>query len=99
MSEGIAEPDDPYLWLESIDSPAVIDWIEVRNPPTLTALADADVAHDKKRLRAALGAPDKIPYAALCGDYLYNLFQDEAHPRGLWRRTTMASYCAESTTW
>ena len=99
MSEGTTELHDPYLWLEDIDSPAVIDWIEARNVRTRAALVDADFVGDEKRLRAALGAADKIPYAALRGEYLYNLWQDEAHPRGLWRRTTMASYSAETTAW
>lgn len=99
MNDENTEPDDPYLWLEDIDSPAVIEWVEARNAKTLAALADAQFSRDEERLRAALGAAGNIPHAALCGDFVYNLWQDAAHPRGLWRRTTMASYCAHDTAW
>jgi prolyl oligopeptidase len=99
MQATMSEPDDPYLWLEEIDSPAVLDWIEAHNASTLAALTDGEFIRDEERLGAALGAPDKIPYAGQCGDYFYNFWHDEAHPRGLWRRTTMASYCADHPTW
>ena len=37
----------------------------------------------------------RIPYVRRRGEYLYNFWRDAANPRGLWRRTTLASYRTE----
>ena len=33
------------------------------------------------------------------GDYLYNFWRDKAHPRGIWRRTTLAEYRKAQPKW
>jgi prolyl oligopeptidase PreP (S9A serine peptidase family) len=33
--------DDPYLWLEDIESPRVLDWVEAQNAETLQRFNDA----------------------------------------------------------
>ena len=37
-------------------------------------------------------ARDRIPMVARRGEWLYNLWQDADHKRGLWRRTSLAEY-------
>src|SRR5262245_1602123 len=91
--------DDPYQWLEDVQGADALAWVEVQNARTLAALADADFERDREAFRAILSAPDKIPFVAKRGPYLYNLWQDKANPRGLWRRTTMKSYRASSPEW
>ena len=44
-------------------------------------------------------AQDRIPYVSFLGGQLYNFWQDSAHVRGLWRRTTLASYRTASPEW
>ena len=39
-----------------------------------------------------LDSDDRIPMIAWRGEQLYNFWQDAAHPRGLWRRTTLDEY-------
>ena len=41
---GVAVADDPYLWLESMDSPAVHRWVADRNAETLAGLGGAGFA-------------------------------------------------------
>jgi prolyl oligopeptidase PreP (S9A serine peptidase family) len=50
------------------------------------------------------GAADPYPWletteGELRGEMVYNFWQDRSHPRGIWRRTTMASYSAAEPQW
>src|SRR5439155_2874306 len=46
-----------------------------------------------------LDSKEKIPTPQLLGDTVYNFWKDDAHERGLWRRTTLASYRAAAPEW
>ena len=46
-----------------------------------------------------LDADDRIPMVRRRAGYLYNFWQDAAHPRGLWRRTTLAEYRRDRPDW
>ncbi len=46
-----------------------------------------------------LDTDDRIPYVRRRGEYLYNFWRDAAHPRGLWRRTTLEQYLTDSPEW
>ncbi|GJD47498.1 hypothetical protein OPKNFCMD_0206 [Methylobacterium crusticola] len=94
-----APDDDPYLWLEEIDGARALAWVEAQNAATLEAFADGRYAADRDGLKAALDRPDKIPGVTRRGGWLYNLWQDAEHPRGLWRRTTLASYRGPDPDW
>ena len=41
----------------------------------------------------------RIPYVRRRGEYLYNFWRDAENPRGMWRRTTLASYRTEDPEW
>ena len=41
--------------------------------------------------------PIELPIQKIVGDYIYNFWQDENNPRGIWRRTTLKSYLSEDT--
>ena len=94
-----ADTDDPYLWLEEIDSPAVREWILARNAATVGALCDARFETDRKTVLDLLNADDRIPWIGRRGAHVYNFWQDAAHPKGLWRRTTLADYRKPDPTW
>jgi prolyl oligopeptidase len=96
----IAAPDDdPYLWLEDIEGPAALAWVEAQNERTLSAFGTAEFAADRDVLAAILDRPDKIPYIGRRGPYFYNFWTDAQHPRGLWRRTTPESFRLEQPAW
>ena len=46
----------------------------------------------RAQILEVLNSKDRIPYIARRGDWVYNFWQDEAHRKGLWRRTTLAEY-------
>jgi len=94
-----APDDDPWLWLEEVDGARATEWVAARNAETLARLADARFEADRDAVRAALDRPDKLPHVARRGGHLYNFWQDAAHPRGLWRRTTLGSYRGDAPDW
>jgi prolyl oligopeptidase len=91
--------DDPFVWLEEVDSPQVRAWVEARNAETRKALCDAQFEHDRTALLDILNARDRIPWVVQRGRYAYNFWQDERNPKGLWRRTTLASYRTTAPDW
>ncbi len=92
--------DDPWLWLEDVQGERALAWVRERNAETLAELqARPDFAPTRERLLGILNAKDRIPAVQRIGDRLYNLWQDETHKRGLWRRTTLAEYRKPSPAW
>jgi prolyl oligopeptidase len=92
-------PDDPYLWLEEIDGAQALAWAAARTAETQAAICDGQFERDRAALLDILNAPDRIPGIRQLGSYVYNFWQDEAHPKGLWRRTTMARYRSDDPQW
>jgi prolyl oligopeptidase len=95
----VGADDDPFLWLEEVDAPKVRAWVEARNEETTNALCDAQFERDRTSLLDILNAPDRIPWVIQRGDRLYNFWQDDHNPKGLWRRTTLASYRTAAPEW
>lgn len=96
----LAAPDeDPWLWLEEVEGQRALSWVEAQNTATLTRFADARYAADRDAVKAALDRPDKLPFITRRGPFLYNFWQDAAHPRGLWRRTTLEAYRTPEPAW
>lgn len=91
--------DDPYLWLEEIEGERAVAWVEAENKRSAAFLHDDDFAADREAALTILDADDKIPFPAKVGDHLYNFWRDAKNPRGVWRRTTEASYRTSSPVW
>ncbi|MFT3665214.1 MAG: prolyl oligopeptidase family serine peptidase [Piscinibacter sp.] len=92
--------DDPYLWLEEVQGDKALAWVRERNAETLAQLsARDDFAPTRARLLEVLNSRDRIPAVSRRGDWLYNLWQDAEHKRGLWRRTTLAEYRKAQPRW
>ncbi|MGI9486718.1 MAG: prolyl oligopeptidase family serine peptidase [Geminicoccaceae bacterium] len=94
-----APDDDPYLWLEEIDGKASLDWVEKQHQATLVRFGDAAFEVERDTLTTIFDRPDRIAYVNRRGDFLYNTWIDADNPRGLVRRTTMASYCTNDPDW
>ena len=86
QADGRGPDDDPYLWLEDIEGTRALAWVEAENERTLKAFGGAPFAADRDTL-AAIDRPDKLPFVARRGPWLYNFWLDAKNPRGLWRRT------------
>ncbi|HJV60062.1 MAG TPA: prolyl oligopeptidase family serine peptidase [Albitalea sp.] len=93
-------PDDPYLWLEDVLGDKALAWVRERNAASQKELtARPEYAPIRAQVLEVLNAKDRIPYFSRRGNWLYNLWQDEAHKRGLWRRTTLAEYRKAEPKW
>src|SRR5262249_60090840 len=91
---------DPYRWLEDVTGTEALEWVRARNEATLAALSGgARFASLRAEAREVLDADDRIPFARRRGEYLYNFWQDAEHPKGLWRRATLAEYRPEPPGW
>ncbi len=95
-----AATSDPYLWLEDIHGAKAMAWVHARNEETEKALQGTP---DYRKLQAGilkiLDSKARIPSVTLHGKWLYNYWQDAKHPRGIWRRTTLAEYRKPHPAW
>src|SRR6516162_1611556 len=94
-----APDDDPYLWLEEVDGERALAWVETQSAATLTRFGDTRFAADRDTLAAIFDRPDNIPLIARRGTRVFNFWKDAAHPRGLWRITTLDSYRIAEPEW
>ena len=102
MTLQAADPatDDPYRWLEDVQGERALAWVKERNAESRLALqAFPRYAAMRDGFAQILDSRDKIPYFSRQGDALYNFWRDADHPRGLWRRTTLADYRQASPAW
>jgi prolyl oligopeptidase len=97
---GHVPADDPYLWLEDVESERSLAWVRQQNAGTRKAL-EAWPLFDatRQRIREVLDSKERIPALTRRGPWLYNLWQDAEHPRGLWRRTSLAEYRKAEPAW
>ncbi len=99
--DGVPGPEqDPYIWLEEARSDKALEWVGKENERTMAVLA-ADPRFEtlKAEALAIFDSEDRIPYVSFGSDGLYNFWQDKANPKGLLRRTTMASYRGDAPEW
>ncbi len=92
--------DDPYLWLEPFDTPAVMKWVHAENDKTLGVLQQDP--HFERLYQDALAiaqSQDRIPAPTFLGGAVYNFWQDKDHVRGIWRRTSAADFGAAEPHW
>jgi prolyl oligopeptidase len=92
--------DDPYLWLEEVQGERALAWVRERNAESEGLLtARPEYAPIREQLLAVLNSKERIPQVTRRGDHFYNLWRDDTHPRGLWRRTTLAGYRQPNPDW
>src|SRR6516162_6406070 len=97
---GAAASADPYVWLEDQRGARAMAWVNAENAKT-TAVLEKD-SHFAALHAAALAvaqASDRIPYSQFLAGDLFNFWQDSAHVRGIWRRTSLASYRTAQPQW
>lgn len=91
---------DENLWLEEVQGKEALNWVTVQNNKSLKAIQSLSTyRQNESEIRQILFARDRIPPVRWMGGRLYNFWQDEAHVRGLWRRTTVESYKTSDPEW
>jgi prolyl oligopeptidase len=92
--------EDPYLWLEDVLGDKALGWVRERNAVARERLEKQPAyAQTRDTLRAVLDSTARIPSVIRHGDWFYNLWRDAQHPRGLWRRSTLAEYRKAQPAW
>ena len=94
-----ATGDDPYLWLEDVTGEDALDWVRAHNDPTLAEFCDYEFERMRREALEVLDTDARIPYVRRRGEHLYNFWRDAANPRGIWRRTTLTGYRADTPEW
>ena len=91
---------DPFLWLEDVDSPKAMEWVNAKNAATLAELTKSPLYEPMfQRTKKILDAKDRIAFPQIMNDRIYNFWQDADHQRGLWRRTSMKDYLGGNPVW
>lgn len=91
---------DPYMWLEEVENPKALSWVDKWNEETVEVLSSQPgyEAIYSKSLEI-LNSTDRIADPSIRGKYIYNFWQDEQYQRGIWRRTTVADYQSDNPKW
>ncbi|WP_292059071.1 MULTISPECIES: prolyl oligopeptidase family serine peptidase [unclassified Brevundimonas] len=96
---GVKAADD-HLALEEVDGAAARAFVAASNEKALAALTgDRRYEPFRQQAEAILTATDRIPGVSFLGEGLGNFWQDAANPKGVWRRTTLASYRTTQPQW
>jgi prolyl oligopeptidase len=81
---------DEYLWLENIDSPKSMQWVNNTNKITDDKLKTNPLYNELyTQALSILNAKNRLPAVSQNGKWLYNFWQDNSNPRGIYRRTTL----------
>ena len=99
-SHATQEGTDPYLWLEDVHGEKSMEWVKAQNARSTAILrADADYQADYEAILKVMDAADRIPYADLDHQWVFNFWQDAQHHKGLWRRTSISDYAQAAPAW
>jgi prolyl oligopeptidase len=92
---------DPRQYLEEVEGKKALAWVKANNERSLKRLtADPRFAKTQDDLLKILEATDRIPSPSFSkGGMIDNFWQDKDHVRGIWRRTTKASYLSGTPEW
>jgi prolyl oligopeptidase len=95
-----AADEDPYLWLEEVESQKALSWAKERSEAdtaVIEAVPEFEEIHAK--LTEIYNSRDRIPTPAIRGAWIYNFWQDAEHVRGVWRRTFLSEYVKGEPAW
>src|ERR1700723_1213526 len=92
--------NDPWLWLEDVHGARPLTWVRQENARTLEVLAgDPDYRRDYDAVLSILDAEDRIPFGDIDRQYVFNFWQDQKNPKGVWRGATIADYETANPHW
>jgi prolyl oligopeptidase len=91
---------DEQAWLESIDGEKSLAWVRARNAEAVAKYASGPAFEKREAsLLEVFDSDARIPYVHEEKGLYYNFWKDKAHPRGLYRRTTLAEYKKAQPRW
>lgn len=91
---------DPFRFLEDLDDSAALAWVSEQNARTHAAWqTGASFEALAARLAQAYLPRERPVIPTRWKDWAYDLWEDDAHPKGLWRRTSWASWRSRAPQW
>ncbi|MBA4000451.1 prolyl oligopeptidase family serine peptidase [Brevundimonas sp.] len=100
LSPGSVAAADEFIWMEEVQGERALAFVEQSNARARHRLeGDPRFEPFRRDAYAILSAQDRIPTPRFQGEGLANFWQDDQHPKGIWRRTTLESYRSGSTRW
>jgi prolyl oligopeptidase len=95
-----ANTADPFQWLEDVDAPRSMAWVEGQNVKSAKRL-ESDPRYETfhAQARAILTSKDRIAMPRFRAGGIDNFWQDAEHVHGIWRHTTEASYRTAAPQW
>jgi prolyl oligopeptidase len=92
--------DEAHLYLEEVLGERALTEVRAWNNRTLKRLtSDPRFAKMEADVLEIVNSKDKIPYSSYRRGKVQNFWQDETHVRGIWRRTSLASYLTANPEW
>lgn len=93
--------EDPYIWLEEVESKDALNFAQETNAKCLAALGDPLTSGTPtyQAILDILESRDRIPHVTKYGttpgtkdDILYNFWCDGNNPKGIWRMASLSAY-------
>jgi prolyl oligopeptidase len=96
-----AQANDPNLYLEQVDGARALATVKSWNAATAAELEKRPgYTEYRAKALALLSTNEKIAEPdQILGDKVLNFWQDEQHPRGIWRVSLLAAYAAGQPQW
>ena len=92
--------EDPYLWLEEVDSPRASQWAREFSNQTQEELSQvAEYRGLYEGVLEVLQSQDRLAMPQIRGAHIYNFWTDNEHIRGIWRRASIDSYNSGRPDW
>ncbi|MBT0723840.1 S9 family peptidase [Rosenbergiella sp. S61] len=86
--------------LERPQDDTALHWVASQNHSTIERFAQSRrFQQTQEAILTSLNDKSNIPWGDLYHDTVYNFWQDDNHPRGIWRRTDEASYLTTTPQW
>jgi prolyl oligopeptidase len=87
-------------WLKSINGNRALKFVNKNNKETISKLSDGHKFEEiKNSISPIFQSKKRLPFFKTHGKYLYNLWQDNNNPQGIWRRTTFSKYIQNNVKW
>lgn len=86
--------------LELLQDDTALRWVAEQNNITMTKFARSGRFQDMQQtILRSLNDQENIPWGEHYHYMVYNFWQDDNHPRGIWRRTHQTSYMTADPQW
>ena len=100
LTRAFEKADQEHFYLEEVLGAEALAEVKSWNVRSLDRLM-SDPMFTQMNIEALeiVNSKDKIPYVGYRNGEVHNFWQDEQHERGLWRKSTLASYLSDSPVW